>query len=83
MLGLVDLEVYNSFIKITEEKNKFELYKYPDGRSVSVSFEEVRGEIQKDLDISDVTATDLRDDIIAPIIIDQHRNQVTKGMKVD
>ena len=34
MLGLVDLEVYNSFFNITEENNKFELYKFPDEKLV-------------------------------------------------
>ena len=27
MLGLIDLEVYNSIFNITEEKNKFQLYR--------------------------------------------------------
>ena len=30
MIGLVDLEDYNSFFNITEENNKFELYEFPD-----------------------------------------------------
>ena len=30
MIGLTDLEVYNSIFKITEENNKFEIYKFPD-----------------------------------------------------
>ena len=30
MIGLVDLEVYNSIFNITEENSKFELYKFPD-----------------------------------------------------
>ena len=30
MIGLTDLEVCNSILKITEENNKFELYKVPD-----------------------------------------------------
>ena len=29
MIGLTDLEVYNSIFNITEENNKFELYKFP------------------------------------------------------
>ena len=33
--------------------------------------------------ISDITATDLQDDIIGPIIIDEYREQVTKRMKHD
>ena len=33
------------------------------------------------MDISDITATDLQDDIIGPIIIEQYKEQVTKRMK--
>ena len=58
MLGIVDLELYNSIFNITKEINKFKLYKYPDGKSFSVSDEKVRDEIERDLDISDITATD-------------------------
>ena len=80
MLELVDLEVYNSVFNITEETNKFKLFKYPDGNSVGVSNEKVRNEIYKDLENTDITATDLQDDIIAPIIAEEYRNQVTKRM---
>ena len=34
MLGLTDLEVYNSIFNITEENNKFKLYKFPDEKKV-------------------------------------------------
>ena len=33
------------------------------------------------MDISDITATDLQDDIIAPIIIEENKEQVTERMK--
>ena len=81
MIGLTDLEVYNSFFNITEQNNKLELYKLLDGKSGGVSYEKVRDEIERDLDISDITATDLQDDIIAPIIIEEYREQVTKRKK--
>ena len=77
MIGLTDLEVYNSFFNITEENNKFKLYKFPDG----ITYEKVRDEIEKDLDIEDITAEDLQDDIIGPIIIEEYEEQVTKRMK--
>ena len=35
------------------------------------------------MDISDITAADLQDDIIGPIIIEEYRDQVTKRMKDD
>ena len=81
MIGLTDLEVYNSIFNITEENNKFELYKFPDEKAGGISYTKVRDEIEKDLDISDITATDSQDDIIAPIIIKEYKEQVTKRMK--
>ena len=81
MIGLVDLEVYNCIFNITEENNKFELYKFPDEKSGGVTYEKVRDEIERDLDISDITAADLQDDIIAPIIIEEYKKQVTKRME--
>ena len=83
MIGLTDLEVYNSFFNITKQNNIFELYRFPDEKSGGVSYEKVRDEIERDLDISDITATDLQDDIIGPIIIEENREQVTKKMKDD
>ena len=80
MIGLTDLEVYNIF-NITEENNKFELYKFPDEKAGSVTYEKVRDEIERDLDIENITATDLQDDIIAPNIIEEYKEQVTKRMK--
>ena len=83
MVGLVDLEVYNSIFNITEENNKFELYKFPDEKAGGVTYTKVRDEIEKDLDIEDITAADLQDDIIAPIIIKEYNEQVTKRMNDD
>ena len=80
MIGLVDLEVYNSIYNITEENNKFQLYKFPDEKAGGVTYEKVRDEIEKDLDIEDITAEDLQDDIIGPIIIEEYEEQVTKRM---
>ena len=80
MLGLVDLEVYNSTFNITEENNKFKLYKFPDEKSGGITYEKVRDEIEKGLDIEDITAEGLQDDIIGPIIIEEYEEQVTKRM---
>ena len=81
MIGLKDLEVYNSIFNITEENNKFELYKFPDEKSGGVSYIKVRDEMEKDLDIEDITATGLQNEIIGPIIIEEYRKQVTKRKK--
>jgi len=79
-IGLTSLQVYNSIFNITEENNKFELYKFPDNKIGNISYTKVRDEIEKDLGISDITPTDLQDDIIGPIIIDEYKEQVSKRM---
>ena len=83
MIGLTDLEVYTSIINITGENNKFELYKFPDEKAGGISCIKVRDEIEKDLDIEHITAADLQDDILDPIIIEEYKKQVTKRMKDD
>ena len=83
MIGLTDLEIYNSIFNITEENNKFKLYKFPDEKAGGISYIKVRDEIERDLDIEDITAQDLQDEIIAPIIIKEYNEQVTKRMNDD
>ena len=80
MIGLTNLEVYNSIFNITEENNKFELYKIPYEKAGGISYEKVRYEIEKDLHNEDITAADLQDEIIGPIIIEEYKKQVTKRM---
>ena len=81
MIGLTDLKVYNSIFNITEKSRKFKLYKFPDEKSCGVSCIKVRDEIERDLDISDITAAGLQDDLIAPNVIEEYKEQVTKRMK--
>ena len=81
MIGLVNLEVYNSIFNITEENNKFKLYKFPDEKTGGITYTKVRDEIERDLDISEITDEDLQDYIIAPIIIKEFKEQVTKRME--
>ena len=81
MIGLTDLEVYNSIFNITEENNKFEFLKFPDEKDGRITYEKVRDEIERDLDNSDITAADLQVDLIAPIIIEEYKEQVTKRLK--
>ena len=38
MIRLTDLEVYNSIFNISEENNKFELYKFPDEKAGGVTY---------------------------------------------
>ena len=81
MLGLVDWEVYNSIFNITKQKNKIEFFRFPDERVGGVSYEKVRDEIEKDLDISNVTDSGLQDEIISPIISEQYRKKLQKEWK--
>ena len=81
MIGLTDLEVYNSLFNITEENNNFQLFKFLDEKAGGVSYEKVRDEIERDLDIADITAVDIQDDIIGQIIIEEYKKQVSKRME--
>ena len=81
MIGLTDLEVYNSIFNIKEENKKFKLYKFPDEKAGGITYEKVRDEIEKDLDIKDITAADLQDDKKGPIIIEEYREQVKNRME--
>ena len=82
MIGLTILEVYNSIFNITEENNKFELYKFTDSKIGGISYEKVWDENEKDLGITDITATDLQDYIIGPINIQEYR-KLRKRMNND
>ena len=68
MLGLVDLEVYNSIFNITEENNKFEIY---GDMSDKFGFLELKDEIEEILDISNITNEHLNDEILGPRIINK------------
>ena len=81
MIRLTDKQVYSSIFNITEQNNNIKLYKVPDEKAGGVSYEKVRDEVEKDFDISDITASDLQDEIIAPKIIKENREQSTKRME--
>ena len=68
MIGLPDLEVYNSIFNITKVNNKFELY-----RDTSAKFGvlELKHELQEILNIPHITPEHLQDDEIGPRIIDE------------
>ena len=69
MIGLVDLEVYNSIFNITEENNKFDLYT---DTFDEFSFEELKDEVGEILNISEITDDHLEDDILAPRIAETY-----------
>ena len=73
MLGLTDLEVYNSIFNITEENNKFEIHR---DMSDKFGFLELKDEIEEILDISHITDDHLNDEKIGPRIIDEFRKTI-------
>ena len=81
MIGLLSLEVYTFVFNILEKINKFKLYKCPDERKGGVSFEKVRDEIERNLEVSDVTASDLHNDIKSPNFTEEYREEVSLRMK--
>ena len=69
MLGLIDLEVYNSIFNITKENNKFELYT---DTFDEFSFEELKDEVEEILNIPEITDDHLEDDTLAPRIAETY-----------
>ena len=70
MLGLIDLEVYNSISNITKEDNKFELYT---DAFDEFSFEELKDDVEEILNIPEITDDHLEEDILAPRIAETYR----------
>ena len=70
MLGLIDLEVYNSIFNITKENNKFELYT---DTFDEFSFEKLKEELEEILNIPNFTDSHLEDETLAPRIAETYR----------
>ena len=68
MVGLTNLEVYNSIFNITEENNKFELYR---DTSAKFGFLELKDELEDILNIPHIRNQHLDDEIIGPRITDE------------
>ena len=68
MLGLVDLEVYNSIFNINEENNKFDIYRSKDNK---FGFLELKDELEEIFNIPHITIEHLDDEILGPRIIDE------------
>ena len=69
MLGLIDLEVYNSIFNITKENNKFELYT---DTFDEFSFTELKDEVEELLNIPEITDDHLEDETLAPRIAETY-----------
>ena len=70
MLGLINLEVYNSIFNITKENNKFELYT---DTFDEFSFLELKDEIEEILNIPNITDSHLEDETLTPLITDTYQ----------
>ena len=69
MLGLVDLEVYNSIFNITEENNKFEIYRV---RPTKFQFLDLKDELEEILGTPHFTREHLLDDETTSRTIDEY-----------
>ena len=65
MLGLIDLEVYNSLFNKTKENNQFELYT---DTFDEFSFAELKDEVEEILNIPNIKDAPLEDDTLGPQI---------------
>ena len=80
MFGLVDLEVYNSIFNITEENNKFEIYR---DDSNKFGFLELKDELEEILNISHITNEHLDDEVLGPRIINEYIKLATEKKNND
>ena len=80
MLGLVNLEVYNSIFNITEENNKFELYR---DMSAKFGFLELKDELEEILNISHIRDDHLDDEVLGQRIIDEYIKLSRERMNTD
>ena len=69
MIGLTNLEVYNSIFNITEKNNKFEIYR---DISNKFGFLELKDKLEEILSIPHITIEHLDDEILGPRIIDEY-----------
>ena len=70
MLGLIDLEVYDSIFNITKEDNKFELYTV---LFEEFSFEDLKDELEEVFNLPNITDSHLEDETLAPLIAETYR----------
>ena len=70
MLRFIDLEVYNSIFTKTKENNKFKLYT---DTFDEFSFEELKDELEENLNLPKITDDHLEDETIVPHIIEAYR----------
>ena len=79
-MGLVDSEVYNSIVNITEENNKFELYT---DTFDEFSFEELKDEVEEIFNIPNITDDHLEDETKGLRIIKTYRDLRSEKSSTD
>ena len=80
MIGLINLEVYNSIFNITEEKNKFDIYR---DSSKKFGFIELKDELEEILNIPHITNEHLNDEVLGPQIINEYYKLSRERMNTD
>ena len=81
MIGLTDIEVYNSIFNITKENNKFQLYTDP--LDSDFSFTKMKDKISELLDLSHITPEDLEHKTRGPDIIKAYRELSIEESQTD
>ena len=79
-IGLINLEIYNSIFNITEENNKFEIYR---DTSRKFGFKELKEELEEILNISHITNYHLQDETLGPRIFDEYIKLTNKKKNSD
>ena len=82
MVRLTALEVYNSIFNIAEENNKFHFFTFPVSEVRGITNEKIEDEIEKDLIVSDITATDLQNHILDLFIFKNKHTCITSGVNL-
>ena len=80
MIGLTDLEVYNSIFNITEENNKFEIYR---DTPTKFQFLDLKDELEEIVGIPHITREHLLHDETASLIIDDYHKLSHEKKKSD
>ena len=77
MIVVTSLEVYNSVFNITEENNKFELYR---DSSNKFGFSEIKDDFEEILNIPNISQEHLQGDVTGPRNIDEF-SKLSHGKK--
>ena len=81
IIGLLSLEVYNSFFNITEDRNKFELYTgYVE---VEFSYTQLKDKVAEVLGLANITSVELKHETFGPKIIEPYRKLSTEKSQTD